>query len=300
MTRIVSALLILLFLVLAPSTLAQDSPTLSGEEGLGLPELQITVTDDGWDAPSEIAAGRYLVTATYEGDNDFGTAAFLNIPSDWTIDDLNERLAAGAAAAPEQFSDGTTVNHTVPSMDWLYQLTTAGGVSPVAGGTAQGIVDLFPGNWAIWSDGFTPAAIPLTVTGEMPVALPEPSSAVTVTGTSDGDTFDFTIDGSFSPGTQVVKVMNSTDQPQFLEIFQLSSLVTGAAEGLLPGVRRRNSRPRFGVAGRLRSLAHTKLCGDPVSRNHAMDGRHDHAVPTRWVAGSPTPSTTTNRTPSAE
>ena len=60
----------------------------------------------------------------------------------------------------------------------------------------------------------------------MPVALPEPSSAVTVTGTSDGDTFDFTIDGSFSPGTQVVKVMNSTDQPQFLEIFQLSSLVT--------------------------------------------------------------------------
>ena len=84
------------------------------------------------------------MTATYEGDNDFGTAAFLNIPSDWTIDDLNERLAAGAAAAPEQFSDGTTVNHTVPSMDWLYQLTTAEVFHPLPEGPHRELSISFP------------------------------------------------------------------------------------------------------------------------------------------------------------
>lgn len=226
MTRIIPVFAIVLALAIAAPALAQEQPDLLSGEGLGLPELQINVSDDGWDAPAEIAAGRYLITASYEGERDFGTVAFLSLPSDWTIDGLNERLAEGDDSASPVASDGTGVSSTVDSLGWLYEVTLAGGVSPVDGGTAQGIVDLFPGSWAIWADAFTPAAIELTVTGEMPADLPEPASTVTVTGTSDGESFGFEIDGDIEPGTQVIKVVNASDQPHFLEVVQLSSLVT--------------------------------------------------------------------------
>src|SRR5680860_384350 len=226
MRRIVLGLLTLLALSVAPLTAAQEEPALLTGEELGLPEIEITVTDEGWDAPSEIPAGRYLVTASYEGEQDFGTAAFLRLPDDWSIDDLNAHLAESEAATSDQPSDGTTVNdveNTVPDLEWLYELTLAGGVSPVSGGTAQGIIDLFPGEWAIWADSFTPAAVPLTVTGQMPADLADPEASVTVTESSDGQSFDFSVTGEFTVGTQVIKVVNASNQPHFIEFVQLSS-----------------------------------------------------------------------------
>jgi hypothetical protein len=224
MTRILAALL--LTLVLATQAAAQDDASLMTGDDLGLPEIKITVSDEGWEAPAEAAAGRYLVTASYEGEQDFGTAAFLMLPDDWTIDDLNERLAVGASATPEQQSDETSVTSTTASMDWLADVTMAGGVSPIAGGTAQGIIDLEPGNWAIWGDSYTPAAIPLAVTGLMPLELPDPDNAVTITGTSDGETFAFDVARDFQAGTQIIEIRNESHQPHFLEVVQLSSPVS--------------------------------------------------------------------------
>ena len=226
MTRILPVLALLLALILAAPATAQDEPALMSGDELGMPEIEVTITDEGWEAPSEIAAGRYLVTASYDGEQDFGTAAFLMLPDDWTIDDLNSRLEPEASATPDQPSDGTSVSSTIASMDWLPEVTMAGGVSPIAGGVAQGIIDLEPGNWAIWSDGYSPAAIPLTVTGLMPIELPDPDNAVTITGTSDGETFAFDVAREFTAGTQIVEVRNESHQPHFLEVVQLSSLVT--------------------------------------------------------------------------
>jgi hypothetical protein len=133
------------------------------------------------------------------------------LPDDWTIDDLNDRLASEASATPEQDSGGA-------SMDWLNDVLLAGGVSPFAGGTAQGIIDLEPGNWAIWADDFAPAAIPLTVTGEMPAELADPDNAVTITESSDGETFAFEVARDFEAGTQIVEVRNESPQPHYLEV----------------------------------------------------------------------------------
>jgi hypothetical protein len=226
MTRIFAALVILLALILAAPATAQDEPALISGDELGMPELEITISDEGWEAPSEVEAGRYLVTASYDGDQDFGTAAFLRLPDDWTIDDLNDRLASGASATPDQPTNGASVTSTVASMDWLGEVTMAGGVSPIAGGAAQGIIDLEPGNWAIWSDGYSPAPIPLTVTGLMPIELPDPKNAVTITESSDGEMFAFEVAREFTPGTQIIEIRNESHQPHFLEVVQLSSLVS--------------------------------------------------------------------------
>jgi len=229
MHRIVLGLLTLWALSVAPLASAQEEATALAGEDLGLPEIQITVTDEGWDAPPELPAGRFLVTASYEGERDFGTVAFLRLPSGWSIDDLNDQLAESEAAESDQSSDGTDVNdseNAQPDLEWLYQLTLAGGVSPVSGGTAQGIVDLFPGDWAIWADHFTPAAIPLSVTGQMPAELPEPEASVTITESGSDEFFEFTVEGSLSSGQQLIKVVNASNQPHFVEFLQLSTSAT--------------------------------------------------------------------------
>src|SRR4051794_32944348 len=63
---VVVALLGLLVPVLfTPAALAQEAtPVATFPTDLGLPQVQITITDTGFDAPSEIPAGRVLVNVT--------------------------------------------------------------------------------------------------------------------------------------------------------------------------------------------------------------------------------------------
>jgi hypothetical protein len=228
MTRWIAALLLLLALTAASGADASQTSTRPVGEDLDLPELSIAIHDDGWDAPTSIEAGRYLVTATYEGEFDYGTVAFLRLPEGWTIDDLNGHLEESAASTDDVPSDGTAVfdGQAMPDLHWIDGLTMAGGVSPLAGATAQVIVDLYPGSWAIWADEFEPAAIPLEVTGQMPADLPEPESTIDIVQSNAGDAFDFTITGDLTAGRHIVRVINATDQPHFVEFVELSRQIS--------------------------------------------------------------------------
>ncbi len=226
MYRLAAGLALLLCVALFAPVAAQDDPDILTPDQLGLPELVIVATDEGWEAPAEVAAGRYLVTVTYDGEREFGTTAFLQLPEDWTIGDLNARFEASSFGSTPIPSDGTYVSSTEPDISWLYDLTLAGGISPVPGETAQGIIDLDAGNWAIWADSFDQPAIPLSVTGDPPAVQTIPDASVTITGLQDDDTFMFAIDGDLSPGLQIVEVRNDSSQPMFVEFLALSAAVS--------------------------------------------------------------------------
>ena len=130
----------------------EATPVVTGAD-LGLPELTVTIADDGWDLPVEIAAGRYLLTASYTGDDKFGTVAFVRLPEGWSLDDLQTALKAAnteegilnpESVASPTASDGTGVDPTggEESLTWLYRLTFAGGLSVLSGDTSQGVIDL--------------------------------------------------------------------------------------------------------------------------------------------------------------
>jgi hypothetical protein len=232
-----SIVILLCFLAMGWKTTvwAQEAGTPTAGEGFGLPALNITVTDSGWEAPAEIAAGRYALTVNYNGSEEFGTAAFARLPADQSFDDLLAAMAieqaaeATALAASPAASDGTAVESTddsTPLVDWLYTMTYAGGLSVLSGETSQGVIDLSPGNWVIWADNFETQPQPLTVTGEMPSDLTEPVSTATITQINVGDHFGWRIDGDITAGQNILKIANASDNPHILEFVGISQPVT--------------------------------------------------------------------------
>ncbi|MDP9359076.1 MAG: hypothetical protein M3R02_28100 [Chloroflexota bacterium] len=240
---------------------AQDaSPAAGGArfaDTLDLPELQITGTDTGFEGlPEETEAGRYLVTLTNEAEQ--GSAVeFLQLPEGKTADDLMAAFAAAAPPGPDATpGPGMAEGSPMAGMDesspvteedplgWIYEAYIAGGVGTFfPGQTAQVIVDLEPGDYAVW--GAEPEApqqpVELTVTGEMPADLPEPSADVTVTATGTNEGYDLEFSGEVAPGQQTLQFVNDSDQPHFLlflkspgpitldQVMQLLQLPEGAA-----------------------------------------------------------------------
>jgi hypothetical protein len=223
MLRCVATIALLLALAAAAPAAAQETTALLSGEELGLPEITIAVSDEGWDAPSELAAGRYLITATYEGERDYRTVAFMQLPDGWTVDDVNQRLALGAPGGDDEATPTASISLTDADISWLAEVTLAGGISPTNGATAQGVIDLAPGNWAIWGDDFTPAAISLTVTGDVPSVQSLPEAPVVIREVREDDGFAFELDGEPASGTQLLEIVNASDQIHFVEFVQLSS-----------------------------------------------------------------------------
>lgn len=202
---------------LAGPTIAQDgTPTAANAtfaETLGLPELSLTTTDDAIEGvPAETAAGRYLVTVTNEGTTE-SAAGFVQLPAGIEIDDLAP--PAGAEGSPTASGDGEGDG---VELDWLFDAYAAGGTGAAPGGSAQAIVDLLPGNYAVWADDPEAPQAPqaLTVTGEMPLDLPEPEADVTITEVGTAAGYAFELSGELAPGPQVIRVDNKSDQPHFL------------------------------------------------------------------------------------
>src|SRR5215210_3234125 len=84
--------------------MAQDATPEASSAGeslfadLGLPELTVTMTNDGFElSKSEVEAGRYLVHFANESDNPDAAAGFVRLPQGKTLDDLSfaDELAAG-------------------------------------------------------------------------------------------------------------------------------------------------------------------------------------------------------------
>jgi hypothetical protein len=209
----------------AAGALAQDA-TPEGESlfaDLGLPELTVTATDEGFElSESEVEAGRYLVHFVNETDNPEIGAGFVRLVEGKTLDDLSfaDELAAGTPM-PESEPDPQT-------FAWLYDTYIAGGVSAPSD---QSVIDLRGGEYGVWADDPTSplTAAPLTVTGDPDARIegPEPEAAVTIVEEgAGGEGFKFTITGDAAAGPQIVKILNASDQPHFVLGFHYPEDIT--------------------------------------------------------------------------
>ena len=236
MTRVLSVLLSLLAVtalaaVGLTSVAAQDATPGPVEDNLlpdlfGLPELQITLTDAGFEGvPAETQAGWTVVTFTAET-ADGGAVGFVQLPEGKTVDDLaaiSQMAGEEGEASPAAMGDmaSPAASQGEDPLAWIFQTYIAGGVGAEAGQTVQGIINLEPGNYAVWADDpFVPIPpVAMTVTENAmasPVAATEFGATATITevGTSDG--FDFQVSGQLQPGPQVIEIHNDSDQPHFV------------------------------------------------------------------------------------
>ena len=190
---------------------------------LGLPELTVTATDEGFElSESEVEAGRYLVHFANETDNPDLAAGFVRLVEGKTLDDLSfaDELAAGTPM-PEAMPD-------VQSFAWLYDTYIAGGVSATSD---QAVIDLRGGEYGVWADDPSAAipAAPLTVTGDPDARIegPEPEAALTIVEEgAGGEGFKFTATGEAQAGPQIVEILNASDQPHFVIGFHYPEEIT--------------------------------------------------------------------------
>jgi hypothetical protein len=224
---------------------AQDATPVAAQDAMledtfGLPELQITLTDGGFEGvPAETAAGLYVVTFTYSGSGDGGAVNFVQLPEERTIDDVSAFIQAASGPPPGEGDDtgaGMASPESMEGMDmgspaadaaaedpiaWLFETYLAGGPGAATGQTVQGIVELPPGNYAVFDDFFGPAApVALTVTGDA-AATPASSAVtadVTFTEVKTEDHFDFQVSGTLAAGPNLIQIFNDSDQPHFVEL----------------------------------------------------------------------------------
>jgi hypothetical protein len=204
---------------------AQDATPAAGNDRLladtmGLPELAIAATADGYDGvPAETAAGRYVVTLTADAGAEVSAGVeFLMLPEDVPFDDFLTALTESMEGPPE----------------WYYQTYLAGGLSADPASTSQGIFDLRPGTYAVWSGGDPEAAqspVELVATGEAatPAGAAEPVADATLTMFEYG----FELDGQLAPGPQLLAVTNVGAQPHFAVLVQPDVPVTREQVGMV-------------------------------------------------------------------
>ncbi|MGD9711294.1 MAG: hypothetical protein AB7V46_04410 [Thermomicrobiales bacterium] len=194
------------------ATPATATPPFVTAPQLGVSEFDIVITDEGYDAPSSLPAGRYLVNVTNSTEAP-AAAAFLMPPADWTLEQVQTALTPPADE-----------NAPPPDDTWLYRAPIAGGAGGLPGMTNQAVIVLGPGRWVIWGDD-PGSPIPLAevmVTGALPATIGAlAASTVTITATSNAHGYDFAIEGDIVAGQQLVTFVNKTDQPHFV-----SSLIT--------------------------------------------------------------------------
>jgi len=218
---------------------AQGTPVASALASLGLPELKITATDTGYEGvPAETAAGWYLVTLSNTGQGP-ATADFMQLPQGMSIADFQALLKsiAGTPAAGTPAAAATAMAGGTPSAEaagapppWYYQVYMAGGAAAAPGQTVQAVIELRPGDYAVWGEDPTVPQQPqgLKVTGTVSGAPPAPAADVTVDEVNTASGFAFRVQGAFKAGPQVVKVDNTSDQPHFILVIKSPVALTQA------------------------------------------------------------------------
>ena len=225
-----------------PAAASQDAtvapPSLTN---LGYPELRITVTATGVEAPDEIEAGRYLVTVEAAGRG--------------SVDVHLVQLPEGVTEAQAETALLSETEADVPSI--VHEWDFAGGLFVPVGETDHLVLDLTPGDWFIvgadtggeTDEAATPVAIdplrPLTVTpGD---AAPAEEPPVTATVELREFAFSGLPDGS-AAGRQIWEVTNVGEQvhhiilayyPGEITVEQVQTLVALGDEG--------TPSPDFGV-----------------------------------------------------
>lgn len=179
--------------------------------GLGLPELRITLTETEYRvSPATTPAGWALVTFENRqraGDN---SADIVLIPPGESVERLLDVVATPTAAPPA----------------WAYQTTLAGAPWAPAGTSAQAVVLLTAGDWAVLSPApLTPASLTVTAGDGAPTEPPGLTADVDVTMQ------EFAFVGLEEPvpaGRQIWKVTNAGQQPHLMTLGPLPDGTTQA------------------------------------------------------------------------
>jgi hypothetical protein len=191
--------------------------------GLGLPQLDLTISDAIQGMPESIAAGRYVVTVTGQpGPDDFALGViFMQLPEGLSLDDALAQAGQATDGPPAFFNESIFASG-------------AAAVIPAGQTSSVAIVDLAPGagQWIALDPTFTRMPAPFTVTGEMPADLPEPESAATLTA---GEMYIELSEGTLAAGENLIKVVNEGEQPHFIEFLGVpegttNDNITGAIE----------------------------------------------------------------------
>ncbi len=207
----------------AGSALAQEGPgtdwSFSNEtlSTLGLPEINLRQTPDGTveGAPTEVAAGRYLVSLTSEGEVT-SYVDFVQVPA-----------GISEAEATEQVLE--TARDDVPYEGYVY----GGGSFALENKTAWFVVDLAPGEWRTaisyqaGEDGEEiMRLLPLTVTDGTPSATPV---AAEIPASVKLELRDEAFGGPEQPvpaGPQVWEITNVGEQPRQVVFWRTEGPVT--------------------------------------------------------------------------
>ena len=175
----------------------------------GLPELRLTATADGLQAPAEVAAGTVLLVLDNQSENFVGVS-LIKLPEGTSMEDA--MMVLGPPPAPEGSPEASPAGgeeEMGPPPPLFYEMTWSGGVFAPPGVAGEIVVTLTPGQWVLAGDpesGMMPTT--LTVTGEAAAAT-EVSADATVTLKN----FHFELPENLSAGQQVWKVTNTGDQP---------------------------------------------------------------------------------------
>jgi hypothetical protein len=182
-----------------------------------LPEIVLTQTETGFDAPREVAAGRYLVSLTSLP----GWSAYLDL--------VQPPAGLAEADAGEQFLSAARYDTPVPG--WTY----GGGTYADDGGTAWVVFDLAPGEWT-WGLSAqpseqgaeeTPYLLPLSVTVGTPAAF---NGVSTLNPTVDVKMTEFVFggleDATLPAGPQVWRFSNVGGHSHHMVLFRTPQLVT--------------------------------------------------------------------------
>ena len=207
------------------SGLAAQDATPAANGDLGLPEVNVTLTDTAIEGvPTELAAGRYLVSVTVDVSEEmggFGAVGFVQLPEGKTAADLVPPSTAADASpvAEMEMEMASPVAGEEDPLAWLFETYIAGGTGGDTGGTYRAIVDLPAGNYAVWADDpeSPQPSVEVTVSGDLAaVTFPVPTADVTIREVKTADGYAFEIEGALTEGEQLVQVVNDSDQPHFV------------------------------------------------------------------------------------
>jgi hypothetical protein len=182
---------------------------------LGLPELIIDQTDEGFEAPAEVPAGRHLLTVRNSSSMPSGGAGFIALAEDETLDDMVSRFEA-INDFFEAMESGGPPEGDDPTAFLFERLLIGGPVVEGPGSVGQAIVDLPAGHYAIWTEDFSGPLGEITVAGEMPADLSQPDAVAKVVAVDVDDRFDFELEGEITTGRTLLEYTNDSSQPHFL------------------------------------------------------------------------------------
>jgi hypothetical protein len=161
---------------------AQGTPV-SGE----LPALTITVTDDGYDIPDGLSAGRYAVSVVNNGTGP-SHSSLGRLPEGVTQDEVTAFMTSESEDLPDWFVNAGYVG--LP--DW-----------PAPGETRTGIVDLPAGNYFMFDPFSARGGFTTVGAGEIPGTEPESTATVELT-----EMHFILPDSGLPSGASVLKISN--------------------------------------------------------------------------------------------